>query len=98
MDFAYSINGVPIRLTFERWCHIVENHDDMASSFHDVLDTIEYPEIVVRGNRGSLKAAKSMGNRKWLVVIYREFSKNDGFAITAYFLGTKPKGNVIWQR
>ena len=29
-NIAYSINGVPIRLTAERWLHIVENHDDMA--------------------------------------------------------------------
>jgi len=29
MDIAYSINGVPIRLTNERWYHIVENRDEM---------------------------------------------------------------------
>jgi len=98
MDIAYSINGVPVRLTFERWCHIVENHDEMASYFHDVLETIERPELVARGNRGSLKAARSWGKRKWLVVIYRELSKSDGFVITAYFLGAKPKGEVVWRR
>ena len=98
MDIAYSINGVPVRLTFERWCHIVENHDEMASYFHDVLETIERPELVARGNRGSLKAARSWGKRKWLVVIYRELSRSDGFVITAYFLGTKPKGEVVWRR
>lgn len=28
---------------------------------------------------------------KWLVVIYREISKEDGFVITAYFLDKRPK-------
>ena len=37
MDIANSVNGVPIRLTYERWYHIVENHDELASRFHDVL-------------------------------------------------------------
>jgi hypothetical protein len=30
MDIAISKAGVPIRLTDERWHHIVENHDDLA--------------------------------------------------------------------
>jgi hypothetical protein len=30
MDAAISRNGVTIRLTEERWFHIVETHDEMA--------------------------------------------------------------------
>ena len=44
MDQAVSRNGVPIRLTEERWFHIVENHDDLAgyyyycvTKFHETL-------------------------------------------------------------
>ena len=40
MKKAYSVNGVPIRLTYERWFHIVENHDDMASYFFEVIEII----------------------------------------------------------
>jgi hypothetical protein len=98
METVYSVNEVPIRLTYERWYHIIENHDDMASYFHDVLETIEKPELVIRGSKGTLKAAKSFGKRKWLVVIYKELSKKDGFVITAYFLNKKAKGEVIWRR
>lgn len=98
MEVAYSVNGAPIRLTYERWYHIIENHDELASYFHEVLDIIEKPELIVRGNKGSLKASKSMGRRKWLVVIYKELSKHDGFVITAYFLDTKPRGEVIWRQ
>ena len=98
MDIAVSVNEVPIRLTYERWYHITENHDDLASYFHETLDTVENPDIVVRGNSGSFKAAKNFGKKKWLVAVYREISKMDGFVITAYFLSTKPKGEVIWQQ
>ncbi|MBN1866702.1 hypothetical protein JW916_05375 [Candidatus Sumerlaeota bacterium] len=98
MDIARSVNGVPIRLTYERWYHIIENHDELVSRFHDVLETVENPEIVVRGNGGAFKAARNIGKRQWLVAVYREVSKTDGFVITAYILDTKPKGDAIWQR
>ena len=70
MENAVSVNGVPIRLNYERWYHIIENHDELAGCFHDVLDTIERPAVVVRGNHGALKAARNLGKRNWLVVIY----------------------------
>lgn len=98
MDIAYSVNGVPVRLTPERWYHIVENHDDLASYFYDVLETVEKPDLVLRGNRGALKAARSFRGRDWLVVIYREASTDDGFVVTAYFVRGRPKGAVIWQK
>ena len=62
------------------------------------METVESPEFVVRGNQGVLKAAKNIGKNKWLVVIYREISKKDGFVITTYFLDEKPKGEIVWQR
>ena len=98
MDFALSVNQVPIRLTYERWYHIVENHDELASYYADVLETVEEPVLIVRGNQGTLKAAKNLGRNKWLVVIYREISEDDGFIITAYFLDKKPKGKVLWEK
>ncbi|MBI5683059.1 MAG: hypothetical protein HZC45_07845 [Deltaproteobacteria bacterium] len=98
MEVTYSVNGVPIRLTYKRWYHIVENHDDLASCFYEVLDTVGKPDIVVRGNQGTLKATRNIGRRKWLVVVYRELSKNAGFVITAYLLDTKPKGEIVWRQ
>ncbi len=53
MDIAYSVNGVPIRLTDERWGHIVEEHDDMAGCYEDCLQVIENPDLVFAGTRGS---------------------------------------------
>ncbi len=98
MDIAYSVKGVPIRLTYERWYHIIENHDDLASYYFEVLEVIEKPEFIVKGNKGILKAAKSMGRNNWLVAVYREISKTDGFVVTAYFLDKRPKGDILWKR
>ena len=98
MNIAYSVNSIPIRLTYERWYHITENHDDLAGYFYEVLETVEKPEFVIKGNKGTLKATRNIGKDKWLVVIYREVSEKDGFVITAYFLDKRPKGEVIWQR
>jgi len=98
VDIVYSVNKVPIRLTYERWYHIVENHDDLASYYYEVLETIENPDFVLRGNKGTLKATRNFGKDKWLVVIYREKIKSDGFIITAYFLDNRPKGEIIWKR
>ena len=49
MDVAFSRNGVPIRITEERWFHIVENHDDLAGYYDEVLQTIEDPDLILRG-------------------------------------------------
>jgi hypothetical protein len=97
MDVAYSVNGVPIRLPYERWRHIVENHDDMAGYFDEVLDTIEKPALVLRAAGGAYKAARNMGRFRWLVVFYKETSGRDGFVITAYFLDARPRGEVVWR-
>ncbi|MFH0926240.1 MAG: hypothetical protein V1872_11545 [bacterium] len=98
MERTHSVNGVSIRLTYERWYHIVENHEDLASYFYDVFEVVERPELIFKGNNGTLKATKNFGKNKWLIVIYKEISKSDGFVITAYFLNKKPKGEVVWQR
>ncbi len=97
MDVAYSVNGVPIRLSYERWYHIVENHDDLASTFHEVLDTIERPDFITRGSHSALKAVRNIGRKKWMVAVYRELSRRDGFVITAYLLSKRPKGELVWQ-
>jgi hypothetical protein len=97
METVDSVHGIPIRLTYERWFHITENHNDLASYYFEVLETVEQPDFVFKGTGGTLKAAKNMGKRKWLTVIYKEISKSDGFIITAYFLDKKPKGDAVWK-
>ena len=98
MDTAISVEGVPIRLTHERWFHIVENHDDMAGYYEDVLDLVENPDIVLQGYRGSLVAARSYGRQRYLMVVYRQVSMEDGFIITAYFTSAIDRRKALWRK
>jgi hypothetical protein len=91
MDVAVSIGGVPIRLTGERWFHIIENHDDLAGYYDQVLETVEDPDFLLRGYGGAQIAVKTLGRRKYLSVVYREVSRKDGFVITAYFASEVPR-------
>jgi hypothetical protein len=97
MDIAFSINQVPIRLTEERWNHIVNSHDDMAAYYDDCLQVIEEPDLVLAGFGGSLKAVKGFGRNRYLVVLYKELTPRDGFIITAYFVRKLNRRNIHWQ-
>jgi len=102
MDIVRSINDIPIRLTDERWRHIVENHNDMAGYYYEVLETVENPKWLFEGEEDDLWAGKSFSDRKVMLVIYKESQEeNDGFIITA-FLTTKLKKllkrKILWQQ
>ena len=98
MDTVVSVDGVPIRLTHERWFHIVESHDDMAGYYDDVLETIESPDLVLRGYRGSFIAVRSYGRRRYLMVVYRQVSADYGFIITAYFTSKIDRRKAVWKK
>ncbi|PIP40911.1 MAG: hypothetical protein COX19_04660 [Desulfobacterales bacterium CG23_combo_of_CG06-09_8_20_14_all_51_8] len=100
MDILHSINGVPIRFTDERWVHIVENHDDLAGFHDEIVDIIEYPEYIIKGYKGALIALRQIKKGKFLCVIYKEISAEDGFVITAYFSSkiSLGKEDIIWQQ
>ena len=58
MDVAKSKNGVPIRLTKERWFHITEDHSEIAGYYFEVLETVEEPEAIYEGKTGECIACK----------------------------------------
>ena len=96
---AVSKNGVPVRLTEERWFHIVDNHDELAGMSDEVLLAVEDPDFIVKGWSDELLALRKI-NDKFLVVIYREF-ENDGFIITAFITKKVNKvlrRGIIWQK
>ena len=98
MDTAISVNGVPIRLPAERWRHIAESHDDLAGYYDDCLRVIEHPDLVLKGTGGSLHAVKGYGRDRYLVVVYRELSADDGFVITAFFARRIDRRKTVWRR
>jgi len=99
-----SKNGKEIRLTAERWFHIVESHDYMAGNQDIVFETLEDPDTIVSGEKDEFIAIKHYAqtsiSTKHTVVIYKE-EENDGFIITA-FMTSQPekilKKEVVWKR
>lgn len=97
-----SHNGVPVRLTEERWQHIVRRHPEMAAQKERVLETVSAPEIVQEGDFGELLAIRLYRDTplssKYLVVAYREVAPVEGFILTAYFT-TRPSARrkAIWK-
>lgn len=94
---AESINGVTIRLTDERWEHILDVRPYMLNYEQDVLDAVGNPELILRAAGGAQVAVVSFGQRGFLHVIYREVSRSDGFIITAYFNDSYNRRQVIWR-
>lgn len=103
MKTAISKNGNIIRLTDERWQHISTGHPEMAGFYFEILETIEDPEFIYKGNRDELiaKSGRQDITDKFIIVVYKEFEKQDGFVITA-FLSNKldflEKKKIIWKR
>ena len=98
MDVVYSVNGVPIRLTEERWEHIVNNKPYMEPYRETVLATVEEPTWVLRGYAGSLVAVLAFARQKYLHVVYKEIGRDDGFIITAFIARKYNRKMIIWTQ
>jgi hypothetical protein len=83
VERAISKNGIPIRLTDERWTHITEEHCELAGMRLEILESITNPERLLGGNYGAILAVREIEPGKFLVVVYNE-SESDGFIITAF--------------
>jgi hypothetical protein len=103
MLIVSSRNGVPIRLTDERWRHIVTRHPEMTDQRERVLETVADPDIIQAGDYGELLALRFYTptplTSKFLVTAYRAVSSEDGFVLTAY-LTSRPSARraVQWMR
>ena len=81
---ARSVAGIPIRLTDERWNHIIAGHKELSGLEDEVMACIQAPIEVRVGKDLELLAIRRLGLGKILVVVYREVSDHDGFILTAY--------------
>ena len=51
---THSKNNIPIRLTGERWSHIVEEHCELAGMQLDVMQTVAEPDTIREGNAANI--------------------------------------------
>jgi hypothetical protein len=97
-----SRNGIPVRLTEERWNHIVSRHPEMLDRREQVLETLADPDMVQRGDFGeslAVRAYSELELGRFVVVVYRETRPDDGFVLTAYLAGRpSSKRRVMWKR
>jgi len=75
---------VPIRLPEERWFHITEEHSEMAGYYFEVLEAVAQPAAIYEGGAGECLAVREVEKDKYIVVIYKEVSNEDGFIISAF--------------
>ena len=97
-DIAVSRNGVRIRLSDERWSHIIEEHSELADLRLEVLEAITSPARIVEGGEEELLAVRELALGKYIVVVYREVS-SDGFVITAFLtrrIGRLERRKQLW--
>ena len=102
MLIVRSYNGVPIRLTEERWNHIRYRHPEMEGLRECILETLSAREEIQEGDYGELLAIRFYRQtpltQKYVVVVYREMAGHDGFVLTSY-LATRPslRRKTIWK-
>jgi hypothetical protein len=89
--YTKSANGVPIRLTDERWYHITKHHPELRPFRHLILTAVAHPTQLFFFSQTADFAAvakfselASMGLASNVVVHYKEVTKRDGFIVTAF--------------
>jgi hypothetical protein len=69
----------------------------MESYYERMLDAIEKPIFVLRGYAGSLVAILDVGRQRYLHVVYKEVSQDDGFIITAFIARKYNQRMIVWS-
>ena len=102
MDIVITLskNGIVIRLTEERWKHIVLMHPSLTYKQKQVLTTVKNPDYILKGGARELLAVSALLKRAYLVVVYKEETSN-GFIITAFETTDTRwlfKKEIIWSK
>jgi len=102
---AKSKNDVSVRLTNERWTHIITSHTDMKNNKDLVLKTVKEPDMILKGVNEELRAVrfflKTHLGPKYVMTAYKELNDGEGFIITAYKtskIDKIVKRGVIWKK
>jgi hypothetical protein len=99
MLIAKSKYGILVRLTDERWEHIITGHCELINCRDKLLEAINEPEALYEGRNGEYLAVKEFNESKKIIVVYSELIENNGFVITAYItskIGKIEKLKRIW--
>jgi hypothetical protein len=73
----------------------------MAGYYFDVLETVQEPEAIYEGKTGECIAVREIEKGKYILVVYRELGKEDGFVVTAFLTRRRrqfERRRKIWKR
>ncbi|MBI5958859.1 MAG: hypothetical protein HY866_09005 [Chloroflexi bacterium] len=93
-------NNRAIRLTNERWTHILE-HPEMIEQRERLIETLAAPDMVITTVKDSNVHAyhrlyeHTPVTRKYLVIAVK-IETDDAFILTAYFSSRLKKGPIVW--
>lgn len=92
---------MPIRLTAERWSHIVEEHAELAGLREEFSQRSPMPRRSLKALLANCWPCEPMAPGQRMIVVYREAGLRDGFFIAA-FLTSQPdriaRRNQSWPR
>jgi len=105
---AVSIDNVVIRITKERWEHVITRHR-LEKSLQEILETISKPDKIFVPPTGypqqkmaikKFSSLKQIGLAINLTVHYKEISTEDGFLITAFAISNKRLERLVrrWKK
>lgn len=98
LGISHSVSGVPIRLTDERWEHILDSHPELASYRETLLDAVENPDYILASRRGALAAVAVLGRKAFLHVFYVEKGRHDGFILSARVTDKMDRAKIVWRK
>jgi hypothetical protein len=94
--------GRVIRLTEERWTHVLE-HPEMVGQRARLTETLGEPEVIIATEKDPNVHVyhrlyeRTPVTRKYLVVAVKVLDEG-AFVLTAYFTSRIRRGTVVWQR
>ncbi|SRR5260370_40676751 len=102
MKVLIDFEGLAIRLTDERFAHILE-HPEMAGMEQAIEETLARPERVVQSASDAqvhlyyrFYAGTLVGDKHLCVIV--KVSAADAFVITAYLTDTIKRGTTLWPK
>jgi hypothetical protein len=100
MIFFKDIYERKVRLSDERYAHLLSDHPDMEGQMDKVQETLLIPEKVVRSRTDSqvelfnLHYKSTPVTQKYMCVVVKA-PASDAFIITAYFTDVIKKGEIL---
>ena len=94
--------GRRIRMTEERWHHIL-SHSEMMGQEEKIKETIGEPELLMRSKHDSRVElyyrfyVQTPATEKYLLVAVK-VTDEEGFVITSFFTDKIKKGERVWKR